>query len=177
MRGLPSQDKWVTGCKVLASLLLLVSGVWLPWAIYRTANVVVTFNGAHLGLVLVACAVGSLGLVTGSVLWNWVGTRWPQLLLGCIAFICSLVMAFSKIGGANQLASIRFGLSLTRTGVGAGYSTTFYGTGAGLSIAASVAMVLLSAVRSGPNKASEQATAGRTKEAPRSAEQMIWSQA
>jgi hypothetical protein len=70
MRGLPTRDVWVAAYKALASSLLLVSAVWLPWATYRSANVAVTFKGAHLGLVLVACAVGSLGLVTGSVLWG-----------------------------------------------------------------------------------------------------------
>jgi hypothetical protein len=57
--------------EALASLLLPISAVWLPWAsdLLFTALVVV-FKSDRSGLVHVACSVGSLGFVVVSLLWN-----------------------------------------------------------------------------------------------------------
>jgi hypothetical protein len=117
----------------LSSLLLLVSATWLPWATYRTATLTMSFRGGRLGLVLVACVSGSLGLAAVSLAWNRAGVYWLELSLGCIALICSLVLALAKIAEANQTANTH-----------PGYSHTSYGIGSGLGIAASVLMVVAS---------------------------------
>jgi hypothetical protein len=140
--------------EVLASLLLLISVIWLPWATYRSTSLAVTFNGGRFGLVLVACGAGSLGLVAVSQFWNRVCVHWLQLFLGCAALICSLVIALSKIADANQTANTH-----------PGYSATSYGIGAGLAIAASVVIVVSSVAQLKSKKVSEWPSTGQTSEA------------
>jgi hypothetical protein len=154
MSGFAWRNTLVIAGEGLASLLLLFSSIWLPWATYRTTALVVNFTGGRVGLVLVACGAGSLGLAAVSLLWNRADIHWLQLLLGCTALICSFVIALSRIADANQTAIAH-----------PGYSATSYGIGAGLAIAASVVMVVLSATQLRSNKASEQPSSSRTSEA------------
>jgi hypothetical protein len=150
----PKRNFRATEGELLASLLLLMSAIWLPWATYRSTSLVMTLRGGRFGWVLVACSAGSLGLVAVSLLWDKVGVYWLQLLLGCAALICSLAIALSKIADANQTASVH-----------SGYSTTSYGIGAGLAIAASGAMVATSLAQLKSRKASERPRTGPTSEA------------
>ena len=158
MSGLGRNIMAIAG-QALASLLLLISAIWLPWATYRSAALAVTFNGGRFRLVLVACGVGSLGLVAVSLLWNRTGDQywrvhWFQLFLGCAGLIFSLGIALSRIADANQTANTH-----------RGYSVTSYGIGAGLAIAASVAMVVSIVVQLKSNKASEWPNTGEASEA------------
>jgi hypothetical protein len=153
MSGFGRNIRAIAG-EVLASLLLLISAIWLPWATYRSTALAVTFNGGRFGLVLVACGAGSLGSVAVSLIWNRASVHWLQLFLGCAALSCSLIIALSKIADANQTANIH-----------AGYSATSYGIGAGLAIAASVVMVVSSVAQLKSNKVSDWLGAGQTSEA------------
>jgi hypothetical protein len=140
--------------EVLASLLLLISTLWLPWATYRSTALAVTFRGGRFGPVLIVCGAGSLGLVAVSLLWNRAAIHWLQLLIGCAAVLSSLAIALSKIADANQ------------TGIPAnGYSDTSYGIGAGLAIAASVVLVGSSVAQLKSRKVSEWPRTDRTSEA------------
>jgi polyferredoxin len=120
----------------LASLLLLISAIWLPRATYRSATLTVTFKGGRLGLVLIACGIASLGLAALSLIWDGAGVSWLQLLLGCTALVCSLVLPLTSIAEANLTANAHVG-----------YSDTSYGIGAGLAIAASVVLLVSSIAR------------------------------
>lgn len=140
---------WAVAGEVLASLLLLISAIWLPWATDRSTALAVTFTGDRSGLVLVACGAGALGLVAVSLLWNRASVHWVQLLLGCTALICSLVIALSKIAEANRTAIAHLG-----------YSATSYGIGSGLAIAASVVMVVSSVAQLTPSGRSERPSSG-----------------
>jgi hypothetical protein len=139
---------------VLASLLLLMSAIWLPWATYRSAALAVTFRGGRFGPVLVACGGGSLGVVAVSLIWYRAAIHWLQLLLGCAAVLSSLAIALSKIADANHTASFVNG-----------YSDTSYGIGAGLAIAASVVMTVSSVAQLKSIKAREWPRRDRTPEA------------
>jgi hypothetical protein len=129
---------------VVASLLLLLSAMWLPWATYRSTVLALTFRSGRLGPVLVVCGAGSLGLVAVSLVWKWAALHWLQMLLGGAAVLCSIVIALSKIADANR----------TGTPVN-GYSMTAYAIGAGLAIAASVIMVVSSVALLKLSKVSE----------------------
>ena len=137
---------------MLASLILVISATWLPWATYRSAALVMTVEAGRLGLVLVVCGAGSLGLVAGPLLWNRAHAYWLQLVLGCTALICSLVIALSSIADANRTADVR-----------AGYSTTSYAIGAGLAITASVVLVVTSVTQLRSRTVPKQSN-GRTSE-------------
>jgi hypothetical protein len=148
---------WAIAGEGLASLLLPIAAIWLPWATYRSTALVVTFKSDRSRLVLVACSVGSLGLVVVLLLWNWASVRgigqcpWFELFLGRTALIYSLVIAFSRIADANRTVSTDLG-----------YSASSYRIGAGPAIAASVVMVVSSAVHLTSKRMSETASTGRT---------------
>jgi hypothetical protein len=150
----PGRNILAVGGDVLASLLLLISAIWLPWATYHSTALAVTFRGGRFGPVLVVCGAGSLGLVAVSLLWNRAAIHWLQLVLGSAAVLCSLVIALSKIADANQTASFVNG-----------YSDTSYGIGAGLAIAASAVMVASSVAQLKSSKVSEWSRTDRTSEA------------
>jgi hypothetical protein len=141
MTGLGHNFRAITGA-VLASFLL-VSTIWLPWATYRSNTLDMAFKSGRFGLVLLVCGAGSLGLVATSLLWRKVSAPWLQVFLGCAALLSSVAIALSKIADANQTAN-----------TGKGYSVTSYGIGAGLAIAASVAMVVSSVTLLKSNKVS-----------------------
>lgn len=136
--------------EVLSSLVLLTAAIWLPWATYRSAAFDVDFRSGGWGAVLLACGAGSVALVAVSLLWSGAGIHWLQLLLGATALICSVAIALAKIGDANRTVTVH-----------PGYSTTSYGIGAGLALAASVALVVSSLVQLAAHKVPERPDAGR----------------
>jgi hypothetical protein len=148
MSRLAGQNSRVLVGQGLASLVLLISAIWLPWATYRSPGLSVTLTGGRLGLVLLAAAAGSLGLAAAARR----GDRDRkvvhrlQLVLSGAALICSLVMALSKIAEVNRLGTVTLGHPTVAhgTGIGTGAATTSYGIGAGLALAASVALVVSS---------------------------------
>ncbi len=122
---------------VLASVLLLISAMWLPWATYRSTTLDVTFGSGRFGFILVFCAAGSLGLVGVSLFGKRPIVHWLHLLLGCGALLCSLAIALAKIADANHTTSARPGYA----------ATTSFGIGAVLAIASSIAIVVSIAVQ------------------------------
>jgi hypothetical protein len=118
---------------IVASLALLGSATWLPWATYRTSALTVVFKSGRMGTVLVVCAVVSVAMVVLTRFWISSRVRWIQLVLGCLALLCSVAIALSKIADANRMAVIH-----------TGWETTSYAIGAGLAIAASIGMVMAS---------------------------------
>ncbi len=118
--------------RVLASVLLLISAIWLPWATYRSPTLDVTFKSGHFGWILVFCGLGSLGLVGVSLFRNRPIDLLLHLLLGCGALICSVANALAKIADANHTTSGRPGYA----------ATTSFGIGAILAIASSIAIVV-----------------------------------
>ncbi len=115
--------------EVMASLVLLLSAIWLPWATYRSATLDMNFRSGGVGLVLLACGVGTLTLVGVSLVWSGAGIHWLQLFLGATA---------------NRTIAVH-----------PGYSTTAYGIGAGLAFAASVVLVVSSVVQLKSNQGPE----------------------
>jgi hypothetical protein len=116
---------------VLASLALLTSAIWLPWATYRSSALTVIFKSGRLGPVLVACGAASIVLV---VLSQWTKSSsplWIQLVLGCFALLCSVTIALSRIADANRTVTIH-----------TGSETTSYAIGAGLAIVASIGLAM-----------------------------------
>jgi hypothetical protein len=121
---------------VLASVVLLASAIWLPWATYRTSALTVTFRSGRLGPVLVVCGAASIVLV---VLCRWSTSSsllWIQLVLGCLSLLCSVTIALSKIADANRTVTIH-----------TGWETTSFAIGAGLAIAASIGLAMASVVQ------------------------------
>jgi hypothetical protein len=74
--------------------------------------------------------------------------------LGCIAAVCSILLALAKIADANQAANFI-----------AAYSHTAFGIGSGLGIAASVAMCAFSSVQLHSIRGSAKPEPRRTSEA------------
>jgi hypothetical protein len=122
--------------EVLASLLLIFSAAWLPWATLRTANLTTHFGGDPFGWVLVSCSAGCIGLVAISAVWRGSWVYWLEISLGCIAALGSLLLALAKISDANQAAN-----SISA------YSHTAFGIGSGLGIAGSVGMCVFGSIR------------------------------
>jgi hypothetical protein len=130
MSGL-GRHSWTIAGSVVAPLLLLISTMWLPWATYRSITLDVGFTSGSLGLVLIVCGAGSLGLVAVSLYWSSTVVYWLRLLLGCGALLVSLAIALAKIADANQTTNARPGYA----------ATTSFGIGAGVAVASSVVMV------------------------------------
>ncbi len=137
---------------MLASLLLLISTIWLPWATYRSTTLDVAFKSGRFGLVLLVCGAGSLSLVGVSLFWNRPIVYWLRLLLGGGALLCSFAIALAKIADANHTTSVR-----------PGYAATSFGIGAVLAIASSIAMVVSTAAQRS-NKVSDRTGRSRTSE-------------
>jgi hypothetical protein len=114
-----------------ASLLLLTTAIWLPWATYKSAPLAVTYRGGRLGLALVFCGSAWLVLAASSLLWDRANVYWLQLAVGVIALVVSIALALRRISEVNGIANPHPGAS----------TTTAYGMGPVLAVAASVAMI------------------------------------
>ncbi len=117
-----------------ASLLLLLTAIWLPWATYKSAPLAVTYKGGRSGLTLVFCGAAWLVLAALSVVSTRASYYWLQLLVGVTALIASITLALKRISEANGISNPHPGAS----------TTTAYGIGPVLAIAASVAMIACS---------------------------------
>jgi hypothetical protein len=124
---------------VLASLVLVISAIWLPWATYRTSALTVTFGSGRLEPVLVLCGTASIVLVVLSRIWKLTVLRWVQLGLGGSALLCSVTVSLSRTASANRMMTIH-----------TGWETTSYAIGAGLAIAASTGLVMASVAQLRP---------------------------
>lgn len=130
-------DRWTAVGQALASMLLIASGLWLPWATYRNQSLSLNFRTGWIDLFLVVCGALALGLVALSMAWNHVIVHWLLLATGCIAVITSVALALTKIKEANDTA-------ITHV---AGISQTSYGSGSVLGVAASVLLIVLSVIQ------------------------------
>lgn len=117
-----------------AASLLLLTAIWLPWAIYKSAPLAVTYKGGRSGLALVFCGAAWLVLAALSVVWTRPSFYWLQLLVGVTALIASITLALKRISEANGISNPHPGVS----------ATTAYGIGPVLAVAASVAMIACS---------------------------------
>lgn len=134
---MPLNDRWTAVGQALASMLLLASGLWLPWAIYQSQNLSLSFRTGWLDLILVVSGAVALGLVTLSLIWNHSTVQCFLLATGCVAVITSVAFALTKIKEANDTAGAH----------AAGFSQTSYGIGSVLGVAASLLLIVLSVIQ------------------------------
>lgn len=153
MSGLQANVRAIAGAG-LASLLLVVSTIWLPWATYRSPTLDVDFRSGRLGPLLLGCGVGSLVLAAASPMWSKPIGYWLCLALGCGASLGSLATALAKIADANRTTAIQPGYA----------ATTSFGIGAGVAIASSVVMVVCSLTMLKSNRSESSGTERASKE-------------
>lgn len=129
-------SRWAAVGLLLAPILLIISALWLPWATYRNPGLTLSFRTGWLDAVLVACGALALILASLALVWNHATVRRLLLTVGCVAVISSVGLALTKIAEANRTA-------MTHTAP----SQTSYGIGSALGVAASVLLVVLSAIQ------------------------------
>ena len=134
---MPLENRWTAVGQALAAMLLLASGLWLPWATYQSQNLSLSFRTGWLDLILVVSGAVALGLVALSLIWNHSTVQCFLLATGCVAVITSVALALTKIKEANDTAVAH----------AAGFSQTSYGIGSVLGIAASVLLIVLSVIQ------------------------------
>jgi hypothetical protein len=112
----------------------VITAAWLPWATYKSTTLTMTYRGGRSGLALVFCGAAWLVLAALSVVWNRASVYWLQLMVGVTALIASITLALRRISQANGILNPHPGVS----------TTTAYGIGPVLAVAASVAMIVCS---------------------------------
>jgi hypothetical protein len=126
-------DRLISVGVLLASMLLTVSAIWMPWATYRTGVLTLSFRSGWLDVLLVTCGVVALVLAGLSF-----SRKSPALLgvlsaIACVAVVTSIALAIASIKDANDIAMIH-----------ASSSQTSYGIGSVVGVAASVLLAVLS---------------------------------
>jgi hypothetical protein len=128
-------DRLISVALLLASMLLTVSALWMPWATYRTRIVTLSFRSGWLDVLLITCGV--VALVLGGLSFSG---KSPSLLgvllaIACVAVVVSIALALASTKNANDIAMIH-----------PSSSQTSYGIGSVLGVAASALLVVLSVI-------------------------------
>jgi uncharacterized membrane protein len=118
---------------IVASLLLLVSALWLPWATYRHVGMTVSYRTSPLNTVLILCALLTLVLGVVSVVKVRRSIDRILLLASCVAVVSALALALTTIREANEAAER----------AAAGATQTSYGIGSALGLGAAVALLVI----------------------------------
>ena len=129
-------SRWTGVGLLLTPILLIIAALWLPWATYRNPGLTLSFRTGWIDAVVVACGVLALILACLCLVSNHATVPWLLLTVGCVAVISSLALALSKIAEANDTAM-----------TGHAASQTSWGIGSALGVAASILLVVLSAIQ------------------------------
>jgi cyanate permease len=129
--------KWIGMGLIVASLVILVAALWMPWATYRSHDVTRVFRAGRLDVILVLC--GALALVLGALtlVTSRATVYWGLLATSCVAVVCSIGLALTQIKDANDAAR----------GQTSGLTQTSFGIGAVLGTVAGVLLLVLCAVQ------------------------------
>ena len=129
-------DRLIAVGVLLASILVTVSAIWMPWATYRTGVLTMSFRSGWLDVLLVTCGV--VALVLGGLSFS---RKSPALLgvlsaIACAAVVASIALALASLKDANDIVMIH-----------ASSSQTSYGIGSVVGVAASVLLAVLSVMK------------------------------
>ena len=126
--------------QLLASILLLTSALWLPWATYRSPGVYVVFRTGLLDQVVVVCGVAGVIGAAIALRWEHTAVQWFLCSAGGIGIVTSVALALSKIKAANDFHVSRAVAGTLES------SATSYGMGSILGFASSVVLLVLSLI-------------------------------
>lgn len=144
-RSTPGYDLLMSLGQLLASVLLLVAAIWLPWATYRARTVNLTFGSVWLDELLIGVGAAAVFLASLSMAWRHAVVQWSLCIIGGLAVIASIGLALSGISAANHRADTVVFAHATVVAEPES-SQTAYGTGSVVGVAASVILLVLSVV-------------------------------
>ena len=119
-RSAGHDDIWMSVSVMVASLVVLVAALWMPWATYRSQDITRAFKAGWLDVILVLCGTVALVLGALTLVTSRATIYWGQLATSCVAVVCSIGLALTQIKDANDAAQGRTsGLTQTSFGIGA----------------------------------------------------------